>query len=123
MYFNAPDHKTNFFNVQIQGNFKDSKDSFYSFTKKDFVHITFVKREDGSIWEEVRELIFMDVLEQFFPAENPELIYKSFYKTVRGYRAFLKRQPLFDEHKLMLMKYGSFIATNPTGYMDDHLPF
>lgn len=118
-----PDHKMNFFNVQIQGNFKDSKDSFYSFTKKDFVHITFVKREDGSIWEEVRELIFMDVLEQFFPAENPELIYKSFYKTVRGYRAFLKRQPLFDEHKLMLIKYGSFIATNPAGYMDDYLPF
>ena len=29
MYFNVPDHKMNFFNVQIQGNFKDSKDSFY----------------------------------------------------------------------------------------------
>ena len=50
MFFQAPTHKNNTFDVQIKGNFRDSKDSFYSISEKDFVHITFVKREDKSIW-------------------------------------------------------------------------
>ena len=43
MFFQAPTHKNNTFDVQIKGNFRDSKDSFYSISEKDFVHITFVK--------------------------------------------------------------------------------
>ena len=127
MFFQAPTHKDNTFDVQIKGNFRDSKDSFYSISEKDFVHITFVKREDKSIWEEVRSLMMIDTIDEFFPNEEPDIIYRSNYTSVRGYRAFLNRQPLFEEHEAFLKKYGNLMYTKPVyglrGFRDDSLPF
>lgn len=123
MLFNAPDHKQNTFNVQVTGNFKTSKDSFYSFTENEILHITFVKRADGSIFEEVRELIFLDEIDQFFPAETPILIYQSKYRSVRGYRDFLRKQPLFDEHEHLLKKYARMIRNEPNWNFNNNVPF
>ena len=126
MFFQAPTHKNNTFDVQIKGNFRDSKDSFYSISEKDFVHITFVKREDKSIWEEVRPLMMLETIDEFFPNEEPDIIYRSNYTSVRGYRAFLNRQPLFEEHEAFLKKYGNLMYTKPVyglrGFGDDSLP-
>ena len=66
MFFQAPTHKNNVFDIQIRGNFRDSKDSFYSISENDFVHITFIKREDNSIWEEVRPLMILESIDEFF---------------------------------------------------------
>ena len=74
MFFEAPNHKANSFDIQIKGNFRDSKDSFYSINDKDFVHITFIKREDKSIWEEVRPLMILDSIDEFFPNEEPDIV-------------------------------------------------
>ena len=82
MFFEAPNHKANSFDIQIKGNFRDSKDSFYSITDKGFVHITFIKREDKSIWEEVRPLMILDSIDEFFPNEEPDIIYRSNYTSV-----------------------------------------
>lgn len=106
MLFEAPDHKTNKFSIQISGNFTDSKDSFYRFTEDEIVHITFTKKTDGSIFEEVRKLILLEGIEHFFPSDDIELSYRSNYKSVRGYRAFLKKQPRFEEHQAILKKYA-----------------
>jgi hypothetical protein len=126
MFFTPPIHKNNIFDVLIKGNFRDSKDSFYSFSEKDFVHITFVKREDKTIWEEVRSLMMIDSIDEFFPNAEPDLIYRSNYNSVRGYRAFLNRQPLFEEHEPFLKKYGNLMYIKPVhGFsgFDDSLPF
>lgn len=126
MFFEAPNHKANSFDIQIKGNFRDSKDSFYSITDKGFVHITFIKREDKSIWEEVRPLMILDSIDEFFPNEEPDIIYRSNYKSVRGYRAFLNRQPLFEEHAPFLKKYGIMLYQKPIygfGGYDDDMPF
>ena len=126
MFFEVPNHKANSFDIQIKGNFRDSKDSFYSITDKGFVHITFIKREDKSIWEEVRPLMILDSIDEFFPNEEPDVIYRSNYKSVRGYRAFLNRQPLFEEHAPFLKKYGVMMHRKPFygfGGYDDDMPF
>jgi hypothetical protein len=90
------------------------------------VHITFVKREDKSIWEEVRPLMMLEAIDEFFPNEEPDIIYRSNYNSVRGYRAFLSRQPMFEEHEPFLKKYGNLLYTKPIyglrGFSDD-LPF
>lgn len=106
MLFETPDHKQNILSIQVSGNFVDSKDSFYRFTDHEILHVTFVKKQDGSIFEEVRNLIFLEGIEHFFPSDEIELLYRSHYKSVRGYRAFLKKQPSFDEHELILKKYA-----------------
>ena len=124
MLFTPPDHKKNILSIRIKGNFKDSKDSFYSFSDDDIVHITFVKKPDGSIYEEVRELIFLEEIDQFFPTDDVELIYRSTYKSVRGYRNFLNKQPLFDEHEPFLKKYAYLMYTEPNWDLwDDNTPF
>lgn len=124
MLFTPPDHKKNTFSVRIKGNFMVTKDSFYSFSDDDIVHITFVKKPDGSIYEEVRELIFLQEIDQFFPADEPELIYRSSYKSVRGYRDFLRKQPLFEEHESFLKKYAYLMYTEPNwDFFDDNTPF
>ena len=123
MFFTPPIHKNNIFDVLIKGNFRDSKDSFYSFSEKDFVHITFVKGENKTIWEEVRSLMMIDSIDEFFPNAEPDLIYRSSFNSVRGYRAFLSRQPLFEEHEPFLKKYGTLMYTKPvhgfSGFADD----
>ena len=53
MLFTPPNHKLNIFHVEIKGNFTDSKDSFYSFSDQDMVHITFIKKPDGTIFEKI----------------------------------------------------------------------
>ena len=127
MYFEAPIHKNNTFDILIKGNFRDSNDSFYSISGKDFVHITFVKRADKTIWEEVRSLMMIETIEEFFPNAEPDMMYRSNYTSVRGYRAFLSRQPLFKEHEPFLKKYGSLMCMMPVnglkGFRDDSLPF
>lgn len=124
MLFTPPDHKKNVFSVRIKGNFADSKDSFYSFSDDEIFHITFVKKPDGTIYEEVRELIFLEEIEQFFPADEPELIYRSNYKSVKGYRTFLRKQPLYEEHEPFLKKYAYLMYTSPKwGLLDDNTPF
>ena len=82
MYFDAPTHKNNTFDVLLKGNFRDSKDSFYSISEKDFVHITFVKREDKTIWEEVRSLMMIETIDEFFPNAEPDIMYRSNYTSV-----------------------------------------
>ena len=126
MFFTPPIHKNNTFDVLIKGNFRDGKDSFYSISEKYFVHITFVKREDKTIWEEVRSLMMFENIDEFFPNAEPDLIYRSNYNSVRGYRAFLNRQPLFEEHEPFLKKYGNLMYIKPVhGFsgFDDSLPF
>lgn len=123
MIFKAPDHKNNSLKVQVNGNFTDSKDSFYKIWNDIFVHITFVKRSDGVIMEEVRDLIVLSEIDQFFPAEEPELIYSSNFRSVRGYREFLKRQQKFHEHEELLKKYASLIRTQPDWGIRGDTPF
>lgn len=106
MLFKAPEHKKNTFSITITGNFTDSIDSFYRFKESEIMHITFVKKSDGSIFEEVRSLIFLEGIDQFFPSDEVELIYRSNYKSVRGYRIFLRKQTLFEEHETILKKYA-----------------
>lgn len=65
MLFTAPNHKANSLAITIQGNFTDSKDSFYRFTAEDITHITFVKDTHGTIYEEARSLIFLDGIDEF----------------------------------------------------------
>lgn len=123
MLFTPPNHKQNIFHVEIKGNFTDSKNSFYSFSDQDLVHITFVKRPDGNIYEEVRELIFLEDIDQFFPSDEPELIYRSNYKSVASYRSFLRKQPIFEEHEPFLKKYAFLMFTEPDWGLSGNEPF
>lgn len=123
MMFKPPNHKINIFHVEIKGNFTDSKDSFYSFSSQDLVHITFVKKPDGTIYEEVRELIFLKEIDQFFPSDQPELVYRSNFKSVASYRIFLRKQPLFSEHESFLKKYTFFMFSEPDWGISGNAPF
>ena len=70
--------------------------------------------------------MMLETIDEFFPNEEPDIIYRSNYTSVRGYRAFLNRQPLFDEHEAFLKKYGNLICAKPVyglrGFGDD-FPF
>jgi hypothetical protein len=123
MLFEAPNHKKNILSIRIEGNFVDSNDSFYSFSGDDIVHITFIKKSDGSICEEVRKLIFLEGIDQFFPSDEIELIYRSNYKSVGGYRTFLRKQPLYDEHEAILKKYAYSMHRAPNRDIWDDSPF
>jgi hypothetical protein len=123
MLFTAPNHKANSLAITIQGNFTDSKDSFYRFTAEDITHITFVKDTHGTIYEEARSLIFLDGIDEFFPADQPDVIYKSSYQNVSSYRRFLNKQPKFEEHAFFLKKYGHQMITEPNWSPFDMDPF
>ena len=123
MLFTAPNHKSNTFSVTIKGNFTDSKDSFYRFTGDDIIHITFIKDSHGTIFEEARALIFLEGIDEFFPANQPDVIYKSNYQNVSSYRRFLNKQPKFEEHSLFLKKYGYQMITEPNWSQYDMDPF
>lgn len=123
MLFTAPNHKSNTFSVTIKGNFTDSKDSFYSFEGNDITHITFVKDAHGTIYEEARSLIFLEGIDEFFPADQPELIYKSNYQNVSSYRRFLNKQPKFEEHSVFLKKYAYQMISEPNWNLNDLDPF
>jgi len=123
MLFTAPNHKANSLAITIQGNFTDSKDSFYRFTAEDITHITFVKDTHGTIYEEARPLIFLDGIDEFFPADQPDVIYKSSCQNVSSYRRFLNKQPKFEEHALFLKKYGYQMITEPNWNLNDLDPF
>lgn len=123
MLFTAPNHKANSLTITIQGNFTDSKDSFYRFTAEDITHITFVKDTHGTIYEEARSLIFLDGIDEFFPADQQDVIYKSSYQNVSSYRRFLNKQPKFEEHALFLKKYGYQMITEPNWSPFDMDPF
>lgn len=123
MLFTAPNHKSNTLSVTIKGNFTDSKDSFYSFEGDDITHITFVKDSYGTIYEEARALIFLEGIDEFFPADQPELIYKSNYQNVSSYRRFLNKQPKFEEHSIFLKKYAYQMISEPNWNLNDLDPF
>jgi hypothetical protein len=123
MLFTAPNHKANSLAITIQGNFTDSKNSFYRFTAEDITHITFAKDTHGTIYEEARSLIFLDGIDEFFPADQPDVIYKSSCQNVSSYRRFLNKQPKFEEHALFLKKYGYQMITEPNWSPFDMDPF
>lgn len=80
----------------------------------------------GSIYEEMRRLVFLEEADFFFPEDEPDLIYSSHFKSVRGYRAFLKKQLIFEEHASFLKKYAVLMHTEPKwNRLDDmgDLPF
>ena len=123
MLFTSPNHKANTLSVIIKGNFTDSKDSFYRFSGDDITHITFVKDSQGTIYEEARSLIFLEGIDEFFPADQPDVIYKSRCLSVSSYRRFLNKQPKFEEHALFLKKYGYQMITEPNWSQYDMDPF
>jgi hypothetical protein len=123
MLFTSPNHKANTLSVIIKGNFTDSKDSFYRFSGDDITHITFVKDSHGTIYEEARSLIFLEGIDEFFPADQPDVIYKSRCLSVSSYRRFLNKQPKFKEHALFLKKYGYQMITEPNWSQYDMDPF
>ena len=123
MQFTSPNHKANTLSVIIRGNFTDSKDSFYRFSGDDITHITFVKDSHGTIYEEARSLIFLEGIDEFFPADQPDVIYKSRCLSVSSYRRFLNKQPKFKEHALFLKKYGYQMITEPNWSQYDMDPF
>ncbi len=123
MIYPAPNHKNNVFRVSIKGNFSDTKDSFYCFSDEQAVHITFRKRPDGVILEEVRELVIMDEIDQFFPMQDADLTYKSNYKSVTGYRGFVRSLPKFEDHKHFLQKYIRKTYYDRPWILDEDTPF
>ena len=123
MLFTSPNHKAKTLSVIIKGNFTDSKDSFYRFSGDDITHITFVKDSHGTIYEEARSLIFLEGIDEFFPADQPDVIYKSRCLSVSSYRRFLNKQPKFKEHALFLKKYGYQMITEPNWSQYDMDPF
>ena len=123
MLFTSPNHKANTLSVIIKGNFTDSKDSFYRFSGDDITHITFVKDSHGTIYEEARSLIFLEGIDEFFPADQPDVIYKSRCINVSSYRRFLNKQPKFKEHALFLKKYGYQMISEPNWNQFDMDPF
>jgi len=53
-------HKYNKFQLEISGNFTDSKDSMFHITSSGCWHVTFVKKSKDRIEEWLREVIVLD---------------------------------------------------------------
>ncbi len=129
------DYKKNHHTLFIEGNFQDSKDSFYFICLEHVWHITFVKVGD-KIEEWIREIIIVDGVEDFFLAEV-DVRYTSNYKTMGGARGFIAKQPLFSQYKEIInefvkskFKYSKFnlnrdLGTGPRDVygLDDFTPF
>lgn len=123
MLFEVPFHKKNTFSISINGNFKDSRDSFYKLTKDGIFHITFKKGEGDLIYEEVREVVVLKEVNHLFPDSFPILIYPSRFKTIRSYRTFLTKQEAFSEHEEFIKKYAYFFEPNPYWNASEEFPF
>ena len=76
-----------------------------------------------TIYEEARSLILLEGIDEFFPADQPDVIYKSRCLSVSSYRRFLNKQPKFKEHALFLKKYGYQMITEPNWSQYDMDPF
>ena len=121
------DHKNNNLRLQLQGNFSDSKDSFFSISQEQSWHVTFVKVDD-QVEEWIRKIVALEGTDDIF-ISDVEFKYVSQYKTIGGARAFIKKQADY-------LKYKDFIygfLTQPgirsdyfypnRGYGDMEVPF
>jgi hypothetical protein len=75
------------------------------------------------ILEEVRELVIMDEIDQFFPMQDADLTYKSNYKSVSGYRGFVRSLQKFEDHKHFLQKYIRKTYYDRPWILDEDTPF
>ena len=121
------DHKNNNLRLQLQGNFSDSKDSFFSISQEQSWHVTFVKVDDY-VEEWIRKIVALEGTDDIF-ISDVEFKYASQHKTIGGARAFVKKQADY-------LKYKDFIygfLTQPwirsdyfypnRGYGDMEVPF
>ena len=96
------DHKRNYYDLEIKGNFKDGKDSMYFISKEESWHVTFVK-VGNQIEEWVRKVFVLEGMDDVFLSEV-EFKYTSEFSSVRSYRAFLKKQNEFEDYKKVIVE-------------------
>ncbi|TXB66160.1 hypothetical protein FRY74_06195 [Vicingus serpentipes] len=91
------DYKNNHHYLLIEGNFKDSNESFFYISQKQVFHVTFVK-VGKQVEEWIRKLIIVDGMDEFFISEV-EFKYVSNYKTMGGARNFISKQLDYLKYK------------------------
>jgi hypothetical protein len=121
------DHKNNNLRLELQGNFSDSKDSFFSISKAESWHVTFVKVDDH-VEEWIRKIVVLEGTDEIF-ISDVEFKYISHYKALGSARAFVKRQADYLKYKEFICVYlnqpvqmSDYFYPN-RGYGDMDAPF
>ena len=96
-------YKNNDFDLRIQGNFKDSRDSMFYISANESWHITFVK-VDGKLEEWIRKVVVVQGMDDLFISEV-EFKYVSNYKSISGARSFIKKQMNYEDYKSCIYDY------------------
>ena len=119
------DHKRNYYDLEIKGNFKDGKDSMYFISKGESWHVTFVK-VGNQIEEWVRGIFILEGMDDVFLSEV-EFKYTSEFESVRSYRAFLKKQMEFENYKKVIVELlfnrDKYSTSNNGFAFDGEAPF